>query len=256
MVSTRLMSSGSSSTNDCASLPGPSTSTASSQLLEYGPAKFTRSNPTASSSRPPALQTVNFLDLPQEVIEKIFGYLPFKEISKTRLVSRRINQICGYILNSTFSKLQNQMLQRFQEIKSKMPRRESARRSHYLACESDIIETVHMRLTLLQMSLGKHIERKHCCFFPGEILDEVYSILHYIKVSTGCESGFIQCKFKVLFSQESTRISAYKVKLSTLYVFLATSNSFSVLNQHIGGMIEISVSVFPKGHVLLPLFLV
>lgn len=195
MVSTRLMSSGSSGTNECASLPGPSTSTAPSQSLEFGPAKFTRSNPIASCSRQPtALQTVNFLDLPQEVIEKIFGYLPFKEICKLRLVSRRIDQISGYILNSTFSKLQNQMLQRFQEIKSKMPRRESARRSHYLACESDIIETVHMRLTLLQMSLGKHIERKHCCFFPGEILDEVYSILHYIKVSFGFESGFIQCK--------------------------------------------------------------
>lgn len=38
-----------------------------------------------------------------------------------------------------------------------------------------------MRLTLLQMSLGKHIERKHCCFFPGEILDEVLHILNYVK---------------------------------------------------------------------------
>lgn len=51
-----------------------------------------------------------------------------------------------------------------------MPRRESARRSHPLACESDIIETLHMRLSLLQMTFGKHIERKHCCFFPGEVI--------------------------------------------------------------------------------------
>jgi len=34
-----------------------------------------------------------------------------------------------------------------------------------MACKSDIIETLHMRLTLLQMTFGKHIERKHCCFF-------------------------------------------------------------------------------------------
>lgn len=61
------------------------------------------------------------------------------------------------------------MLHRFQSIKAKMPRRESARRSHPLACESDIIETLHMRLSLLQMTFGKHIERKHCCFFPGEV---------------------------------------------------------------------------------------
>lgn len=33
------------------------------------------------------------------------------------------------------------------------------------------------------MTFGKHIERKHCCFFPGEILDEVYSILHYLKTT-------------------------------------------------------------------------
>ena len=50
-----------------------------------------------------------------------------------------------------------------------MPRRESARRNHPLARECDIIETLHMRLTLLQMTFGKHIERKHICFFPGEV---------------------------------------------------------------------------------------
>ena len=52
---------------------------------------------------------------------------------------------------------------------SQMPRRESARRNHPLARECDIIETLHMRLTLLQMTFGKHIERKHICFFPGEV---------------------------------------------------------------------------------------
>lgn len=123
-----------------------------------------------------------------------------------------MDRVCGSILNSTFQKLQAQMLNRFQAIKAQMPRRESARRNHPLACESDIIETLHMRLTLLQMSFGKHIERKHCCFFPGEvnevllanyknknmqytnlykfqfliifqILDEVNRILHYIRVT-------------------------------------------------------------------------
>ncbi|CAB3381009.1 Hypothetical predicted protein [Cloeon dipterum] len=38
-----------------------------------------------------------------------------------------------------------------------------------------------MRLTLLHMTFGKHIERRHCCFFPGEILDEVNRILTYIE---------------------------------------------------------------------------
>ncbi|GLG93667.1 Uncharacterized protein GBIM_21505 [Gryllus bimaculatus] len=40
-----------------------------------------------------------------------------------------------------------------------------------------------MRLTLLQMTFGKHIERRHCCFFAGEILDEVYRVLNYIKLT-------------------------------------------------------------------------
>jgi F-box protein 28 len=38
-----------------------------------------------------------------------------------------------------------------------------------LAREADIVETLHMRLTLLQMTFGKHIERKHVCFFAGEV---------------------------------------------------------------------------------------
>lgn len=50
-----------------------------------------------------------------------------------------------------------------------MPRRESARRQHPLACEFDIIETIYMRLNLLHMTFGKHIERKLMYFFPGEV---------------------------------------------------------------------------------------
>lgn len=128
-------------------------------------------------------QSKRLIDLPIEIVEKILRYLGFKTISQLRMVNRQFNTICSSVLNSTFHKLQNQMLLRFQCIKSKMPRRESARRTHPLACESDIIETLHMRLSLMQMTLGKHIERKHCCFFPGEILDEVYSILAYLKTT-------------------------------------------------------------------------
>lgn len=93
-----------------------------------------------------------------------------------------MDRICGMHLNSTFQRLQTQMLHRFQAIKSKMPRRESARRNHPLACESDIIETLHMRLTLLQMSFGKHIERRHCCFFPGEVSINVLFITHLFQI--------------------------------------------------------------------------
>ncbi|KAK9303705.1 hypothetical protein QLX08_004703 [Tetragonisca angustula] len=137
----------------------------------------------ASVSEPPPDSNLNLLDLPVEILEKIFSYLDYNTVAHLRPICHQMDRVCGSILNSTFQKLQAQMLSRFQAIKAQMPRRESARRNHPLACESDIIETLHMRLTLLQMSFGKHIERKHCCFFPGEILDEVYRILHYIKVT-------------------------------------------------------------------------
>ncbi|XP_072939973.1 uncharacterized protein dmpd [Epargyreus clarus] len=191
MVSTRQMSSigGGNGSSDGAGPSHAETTTVarvtrhSSALLPGG------SSPQASSKNAlvPANKvsyTTHFLDLPLEIMEKIFRYVGFKSISQLRMVNRQFNTICSSILNSTFQRLQNQMLHRFQSIKAKMPRRESARRSHPLACESDIIETLHMRLSLLQMTFGKHIERKHCCFFPGEILDEVYSILSYLKTTT------------------------------------------------------------------------
>ncbi|TRY69569.1 hypothetical protein TCAL_07637 [Tigriopus californicus] len=132
------------------------------------------------NSRNAPKRNILLVELPAEVLIQILRYLPYSEISHYRTVSRRFNELCSSILNTTFQKFQSQMLKRFHSIKSKMPRRESARRNHPLARESDIIETLHMRLTLLQMTFGKHIERKHVCFFAGEILDEVTRIVSYI----------------------------------------------------------------------------
>ncbi|XP_053683967.1 uncharacterized protein LOC128734027 [Sabethes cyaneus] len=131
----------------------------------------------------PGQPALNLLDLPIEILGHIFSYVGYKKVAQMRVVSHPMNQVCSSILNSTFQKLQTQMLTRFQIVKAKMPRRESARRNHPLACECDILETCSMRLSLLQMTFGKHIERKHCCFFPGGILDEVYSVLNYIRTT-------------------------------------------------------------------------
>ncbi|XP_065366676.1 uncharacterized protein dmpd [Calliphora vicina] len=128
---------------------------------------------------------INLLDLPEELLSNILSYIGYKKIGQLRVVSHKMNDVCMHILNSTFSKLITKTYNRFQAIKANMPRRESARRNHPLACECDIIETCYMRLSLLQMTFGKHIERGHCCFFPGAILDEVYTILNYIK-NTPC----------------------------------------------------------------------
>jgi len=137
--------------------------------------------PSSSHLSQPNVSTLNFLDLPDECVEKILGYVSYKQVSQLRLVCKRMDNVCGKILNSTFRKLLKQMFLRLQTLKAKMPRRESARRNHPLTYESDIIETVHSRLSLVHMTLARHIDHKHICFFPGEILDEVYRILRYIK---------------------------------------------------------------------------
>ncbi|XP_064471666.1 F-box only protein 28-like [Ornithodoros turicata] len=138
---------------------------------------------TCVSSRGEQNRAINLLDLPSEILENILKYTSFCNMCQLRRVCRYLNQIAASLLNSEFVKLRMAMQQRFQHIKAQMPRRESARRKHPLARECDIVETLHMRLTLLQMTFGKHIERKHCCFFPGEILDEVYRILRYVEVT-------------------------------------------------------------------------
>ncbi|EDV98139.1 F-box only protein 28 [Drosophila grimshawi] len=149
------------------------------QQEQVASSSSTASSLDVAASQPP----LDFLDLPTELIIKTLGYLDYKKISNLRLVSHRMNEICMNMLNATFARQIKTTLKRFQLIKSSMPRRESARRHHPLSCECDIIETCYMRLSLLQMSMGKHIERGHCCFFPGAILDEVHSILNYISIT-------------------------------------------------------------------------
>ncbi|CAN7983350.1 unnamed protein product [Ixodes hexagonus] len=128
-------------------------------------------------------RVLNLVDLPSEVLDKILRHASFATVGTVRMVCRYLNQAASSLLNCEFVRLRLAMQQRFQSIKAQMPRRESARRKHPLSRECDIIETVHMRLTLLHMTFGKHIERKHCCFFPGEILDEVHRILLYVEVT-------------------------------------------------------------------------
>lgn len=72
--------------------------------------------------QPPA-QRVFLLDLPVELLDKIFAYVGYKKVAQIRIVSRQMNQIGSLILNSTFQKLQNQIMVRFQNVKGKMPRR-------------------------------------------------------------------------------------------------------------------------------------
>lgn len=185
MVSTRQMSiTVTTIHSDMGGANMPNASRAGSSLsLGQQQSTSRHSNNAIAGGATQNVQTLSLLDMPYEILDRIFSFAGYKEVSNARLVSSQMNQLCINILNSTFAKLQSQMKKRFENIKKVMPRRESARRSHPLSYECDIVETCCMRLSLLHMAFGRYIERKHCCFFPGAILDEVYSVLHYIKVS-------------------------------------------------------------------------
>ena len=60
---------------------------------------------------------IALVELPAEVIVKILQYMSYKEVSAVRRVSRRLNELCAARLNTTFQRLQSQMLVRFQTIK-------------------------------------------------------------------------------------------------------------------------------------------
>lgn len=154
----------------CNSL-NPQSNSLTRQQSNNNPTSSTVLSDTAQSNNGtivPARQ-IQLTDMPLEIFERIFQYTGYREVSNMRLVSTQTNQICKTILNSTFTKLQTQLMKRFQNIKKIMPRRESARRSHPLSYECDIIETCCMRLSLLQMTFGRYIEHKHICFFPGVV---------------------------------------------------------------------------------------
>ena len=62
---------------------------------------------------------IALVELPAEILIKILQYMSYKEISAVRRVSRRLNELCAARLNTTFQRLQSQMLVRFQTIKVK-----------------------------------------------------------------------------------------------------------------------------------------
>jgi len=72
---------------------------------------------TRCVGRGPGHRQLELTQLPAELLIKILEYMTFKENSTVRLVCRRLNELCAARVNSTFSRLQNSMLIRFQTIK-------------------------------------------------------------------------------------------------------------------------------------------
>uniref|UniRef100_A0A182NJZ3 F-box domain-containing protein n=1 Tax=Anopheles dirus TaxID=7168 RepID=A0A182NJZ3_9DIPT len=124
---------------------------------------------------------LNFLDLPDCMIEQVLEYLSYDEIAKKRIVCRKIDRVCQSLLNRGFIKMIRRHNMNLKAIKSQLPRRESERRNHPLAKHSDILTCIETRISMLSMTYSKFIEKELCCFIPGKVIDEVLTILGLIE---------------------------------------------------------------------------
>uniref|UniRef100_A0A182JZ87 F-box domain-containing protein n=1 Tax=Anopheles christyi TaxID=43041 RepID=A0A182JZ87_9DIPT len=136
----------------------------------------TADDPAASSGT-----CINFLDLPDCMIEQVLEYLSYDEIAKKRIVCRKIDRICQSLLNRGFIKMIRKHNMNLKAIKSQLPRRESERRNHPLSKHSDILTCIETRISMLSMTYSKFIEKELCCFIPGKVIDEVLNILGLIE---------------------------------------------------------------------------
>ena len=119
--------------------------------------------------------------LPEELLEKFFSYLTFEGVSNIRGVCSRFNHVCQKLLNQGFARADKFHALCQKEIKSRLPRRESERRQHALARHAEILSAIETRLSLLGMTYMKYIDTGMCCFIPGKVLDEIFSVLLMIR---------------------------------------------------------------------------
>ncbi|CAF3373524.1 unnamed protein product [Rotaria sp. Silwood1] len=53
--------------------------------------------------------------------------------------------------------------------------------SHPLSTKFDIISSLDSRIQWLKLTFGSAIQNSYCCFYPGRLLDEIYSVLDRLK---------------------------------------------------------------------------
>ena len=52
---------------------------------------------------------------------------------------------------------------------------------HPLAKHDEILSAIETRISLLSMTFMKYVEHSLCCFIPGKVVDELYSVLKMIE---------------------------------------------------------------------------
>ena len=119
--------------------------------------------------------------MPVIMLEKIFLCLSYEEMAQLRLVSQLFNYTCMALLNQGFRAVEKFHDKCFKEVKAKLPRRESERRGHKLGRHCDILTAIETRISLLSMTFLKYVDMHLCCFIPGKVIDEIYSVLRCIQ---------------------------------------------------------------------------
>nr|VZI48722.1 unnamed protein product [Spirometra erinaceieuropaei] len=123
-------------------------------------------------------------DLPEEILERIFTFLSYHEVSRLREVCRLFDCIGKEILKRAFRQLEEQILCYRKELKQQLPRRESERRKHPLSGRSEVLSAIETRVSLLDMSIMRYTEEGYCAFFPGKVLDELRHVFCILKRSS------------------------------------------------------------------------
>jgi len=119
--------------------------------------------------------------LPDNVLETVLLYTSYEHISQLRRVNRKLNTTCMSLLNRGFRAAEKYHTRCLKDVKSKLPRRESERRNHKLSRHCDILTAIETRISLLSMTFAKYIELQLCCFIPGRVIDEIFSVLRSIQ---------------------------------------------------------------------------
>lgn len=86
-------------------------------------------------------------------------------------VCRQFDRICKKLLNRGFNLMEKYHAQCLRTVKTKLPRRESERRSHPLARHCDILTAIETRISMLSMTFIKYVDLNVCCFIPGKVMD-------------------------------------------------------------------------------------
>ncbi|CAF0845497.1 unnamed protein product [Rotaria sordida] len=126
--------------------------------------------------------SLSFTDLPLLVQEKIIKSFSYTELSRLRSISKHFHRLCSEQLNRGYFQLEIIIHDLQKQIKTKLPRRESERHKHPLSTKFDIISSLDSRIQWLKLTFGSAIQNSYCCFYPGRLLDEIYSVLDRLKI--------------------------------------------------------------------------